>query len=187
MIGHRKLLWSRASWLPTRLHHIGEAKKKKKCLRRAGTWLSLPQCRCITSASPRARIAPLLSGVTKGCIHTHTALNSIICRIENCQMLPYCFCFVLKFIKNKNPALHFTHRGLGAGSENEKPSVHFKFFFLLTSSDALLWYCLDHCTKINCMHTGRTRAGRWFSCDMPKKKKEKKALNLNLWSRLLHH
>lgn len=141
-----------------------QRKRIKKCLRRAGTWPLFPQCLCVTSASAQARITLPLSGVTKGYI-PHL---QHICRIE----MPNAALFLFR------SALHCTRRG--------KRKAICSLFFVL--------YVLDHCTKINCMHT----SSRWLLWNAKnththihkktkKKKKRCQALNFNLRSRSIHH
>lgn len=95
--GASQLLWSHASAFP-HVCYRHNSTALTRCLRHAGTRL--------TSTSTQARVALLLSGVTKGYIPHFTAYmpywNAKYCLI---------LCFSLTFVESW--ALHFTCWGLG--------------------------------------------------------------------------
>lgn len=90
----------------------------------------------------------------------YNAFLQHICRIEMPNAALFLFCF--------QSSTSFDLSELGAGFEEEKPSDHWEFF---TSFDALLWYCLDHCTKkIVCIPIENEQQ-QWFPVKCQKNKK----------------
>ena len=139
----------------------------RRCLKHARTRPSSP---AVTSASAPARIT--LFRCYKRDIYR---VIQHICRVEMPNAALF-FCSVSTFVENL--ALHCSFFG-GSGQVWKKQShlftedFNFNFvFFFLNWFDAL-WYCLDHCTIINCMHTNR----KWvimIYCETQEKKNTKK-------------